>query len=125
MDFCNHYPSSPLYSGGGRVPKNDLQKVKLGIGRAGNGNQDFFFQALKKNCIHFIICKISEITYIVLIKHLWNGNVCGRRVLGGGAFFFNVKGFNFCLYEGCCINLGFLTASLPFQPQVRDNGMST
>ena len=67
-------PLSPLYGGGSQVFHNNLQEVSLAICKARNGNQSFFFffpfQVMKENCIHFVVCTISDIIYTVVFKYL-------------------------------------------------------
>ena len=62
-------PLSPLYRGGSQVFHSDLQEVSLAFCKARNGNQSFFFFLSKEeNCIHFVVCTISDIIYTVVFK---------------------------------------------------------
>ena len=88
-------PPSPLYRGGNQVFHSDLQKVKVAVGKARNGKQAclfvclFSFQVVEKNCIHFVVCKISDIIYSCNQTSLRWASLWSNGVGLGGAFFFN------------------------------------
>ena len=128
---------SPLYRGGSQVFHSDLQEVSLAFCKARNGNQSFFFFFFPscgrklypfRSVHHFWHYLHSCIQIALRWACLWS-KIVG---LHGGAFFFNPVFFSFLFFNPVFFNeikfasmkaTVFFPASLPFQPQARDDGM--